>query len=209
MRDGAGPGNIDMGRIPRSPFSSGDVKSQHGGTRGGHGMVLYAALVVFGVGFVMMMRARDYGTSTGPALTLTASAAPDQSTIDNLTASILALSAGHSSIPSGGASTPIAVPPSGDYTTPGYGSNGQPILPTPQTGQAGLAQGLENARVLSQYYSDAYSALTAYKSANPTAQAADYNGTVWSLDPQSLANMRASAAAITDSAAKTAAQNGA
>ena len=61
-------------------------------------------LVAVGVGVILFLRSRS-SAQTGPALTIVQPPLPDQSTIDNLTASIMGL---QQTLPSGGTSTPIA-----------------------------------------------------------------------------------------------------
>lgn len=79
------------------------TKSSSGGT-----VKTLGIIALLGVGLILFMRYRDR-TQTAPVLTLNAGVAPDQSTIDNLAASIRAIGA----LPHGGVSTPIAGPGSG------------------------------------------------------------------------------------------------
>lgn len=94
----------------------------------------------------------------------------------------------------------------GTVTTPPAGPTGQPALVTPANGLPGLAQGLANAQALAQYYADAWAYVTAHN--GPGIAAVEYNGTNWSTDPGSLANMHATAVAIRDNANKDAAAYG-
>jgi len=101
--------NKIMGKVGASPFKS--LPSQGKTSDGSSNAVLYAGLVLFGAAAIMLMRARSGPpVQTGPLAVLTQSAAPDQSTIDNLTESVLAV-AGHVYVwgpkPTGGASTPL------------------------------------------------------------------------------------------------------
>lgn len=197
------------GRLAKSPFSTSDVHTDSGGGGSRHAsVVLLGAVAVFGVGFLMVMRAREGTYQTGSALTLYPGASPDQSSIDNLTQSILNLQQSGffhtpAASPGGGVSSPIDT--STSVVPPSIGVNGQPILPTPQMGTAGIPQGMANAQALAQYYSDAYNAVSAYAKANPGATSVNYNGTNWSTDPQSLANMKATSQSIVTNTNKDAA----
>ena len=99
-----------MGKVSASPFktlTSSPSKSNDGSSN----VVFYGALVLFGAAAIMLMRARSGPpVQTGPLAVLTQSAAPDQSTIDNLTESVLAI-AGQVYVwgpkPTGGTSTPL------------------------------------------------------------------------------------------------------
>src|SRR3990172_508238 len=98
--------NTKMGKVKASPYSVADASGSTPAPKSSN-LPLYMGLVVFGVGFIMLMRARSGDIRTGPLVVLTQSAAPDQSSIDNLTASILAITA-LSDKPGGGVSTPIS-----------------------------------------------------------------------------------------------------
>ncbi len=104
-----GAANTKMGKVKASPYSVADASGSQPVSKPSN-LPVYIGLVAFGVGFIMLMRARSGDVRTGPLVVLTQSAAPDQSTIDNLTASILAIS-GQVHVPSpnptGGTSTPI------------------------------------------------------------------------------------------------------
>jgi|PersoiStandDraft_1058852.scaffolds.fasta_scaffold109617_2 hypothetical protein len=79
-------------------------------------------LAVGGVAAIWVLRSKSNsasnhaGSTTQPAVSISGGNAPDQSTIDNLTASVLAMQglvAINPNTPSGGASTPITPSPSG------------------------------------------------------------------------------------------------
>jgi hypothetical protein len=79
-------------------------------------------LAVGGVAALWILRSRSNfasntaGATTQPAVSISGGNAPDQSTIDNLTASVLAMQglvAINPNTPAGGASTPITPTPSG------------------------------------------------------------------------------------------------
>lgn len=177
--------NNDMGRLPRSPFSVDSLSSAgHETKRRIPGLIMFGSLAVLGVVLVLILRSRS-STQTGPQVTLTQSAAPDQSTIDNLTNSIIALQGQihlGSATPGGGVASPI--------------TGGIPNLPIPATGTAGIQQGMQNAQTLAQYYSSAYIAASAYAKANPSATSFSYQGSNISLDPQSLSNMKQTSQSI-------------
>jgi len=97
-------------KVSRSPYAGANV-SQTASTPKQHTSVIYYVIIAFVAALVIMfVRSGRTIAQTGPVLVLNAPAAPDQSQIDNLTQSINAL-AGQvhvpSSIPTGGASTPI------------------------------------------------------------------------------------------------------
>src|SRR5487761_2537623 len=90
-------------------------------------------IIAGGVGVLWILRTKSNfasntaGRTTNPALSINGGNAPDQSTIDNLTASILALQGqvtNNPSVPGGGASTPITTVTS--QTNPGSGIHGNP-----------------------------------------------------------------------------------
>src|ERR1035437_11154135 len=75
-------------------------------------------IVAGGVGVIWYLRshssANTVGSTTNPAVSINGGNAPDQSTIDNLTASVLALQGlqnGNTTVPAGGTSTPITSTP--------------------------------------------------------------------------------------------------
>src|ERR1035437_10029954 len=80
-----------MGRVKGSQqFFTGDAVQ--GDTKPKSNVLVYVLIVVAGAALILYFRNRvNNGARTGPLVVLTQSAAPDQSTIDNLTASINAL----------------------------------------------------------------------------------------------------------------------
>src|ERR1035437_2850463 len=109
-----------LGKVAASPFGA-LTKSTPAKKNNKPILIL---IVVGGVAVIWYLRnhssANTVGSSTtNPAVSINGGNAPDQSTIDNLTASILAVQgqvANNSSIPSGGTSTPITATPTS--TTP-------------------------------------------------------------------------------------------
>lgn len=100
--------NTIMGKVKTSPFSG--MKDNTATPAKASNLPFLGALVLVGVAILFFLRAKQPNVQTGPLVVLTQSAAPDQSTIDNLTASILAISGQvhtPSPNPTGGASTPI------------------------------------------------------------------------------------------------------
>lgn len=93
--------NKIMGKVKSSPFKS--LPSTGGTSTKTSNLPLYGGLVLAGVAAILFLRAGK--SQTGPLVVLTQSAAPDQSTIDNLTASINAWGEQLKG-PPGGASTP-------------------------------------------------------------------------------------------------------
>lgn len=101
--------NTLMGKVKSSPFKA--VKTTETPAKTSN-LPFLGALVLFGISMLFFLRARQPDVRTGPLVVLTQSAAPDQSTIDNLTASINAIAGQvHSpaATPTGGTSTPITV----------------------------------------------------------------------------------------------------
>jgi hypothetical protein len=105
-------------------------------------------IVAGGVGILWILRSKSNfaantaGSTTNPAVSINGGNAPDQSTIDNLTASVLALQglqSNNSSIPSGGASTPITTQPVA--TTPAAAVANTPNTPAFTTPAANNAYG--------------------------------------------------------------------
>lgn len=111
--------NKIMGKVKSPTFFKGEGKSSTPAKKSNIPVLL--AIVLFGAALILFMRSRSTTVSTGPAVNLNAGAAPDQSTIDNLAASINAL-AGQvhtaSPIPAGGTSTPITQIVSNPTPTP-------------------------------------------------------------------------------------------
>src|ERR1035437_10078449 len=109
-----------MGKVAASPFGA----LTKGTTAKPNNKPILILIVVGGVAAIWYLRnhssSNTVGSSTtNPAVSINGGTAPDQSTIDNLTASILALQGqvtNNSSIPSGGTSTPITATPTS--TTP-------------------------------------------------------------------------------------------
>lgn len=106
--------NTIMGKVSASPYRK--VNTVTTKPERSSNLPVYALLVLMGAALIIFWRNKDQGVAqTGPLMYLTQSAAPDQSTIDNLTNSINAL-AGQVHTPSpnppGGASTPQTVSPS-------------------------------------------------------------------------------------------------
>src|ERR1035437_8062328 len=117
-----------MGKVAASPFGA-LTKSSPAKKNNKPILIL---IVVGGVAVIWYLRnhssANTVGSSstTSPAVSINGGTAPDQSTIDNLTASVLALQGqvtNNSAIPSGGTSTPVTAAPT--QTNPG--------VTTPQT----------------------------------------------------------------------------
>src|ERR1035437_1117395 len=116
-----------LGKVASSPFGALTKSSP---AKKSNKLILIL-IVVGGVAAIWYLRnhssANTVGSSTtNPAVSINGGTAPDQSTIDNLTASVLALQgqvANNSAVPSGGTSTPVTSSPS--QTNPG--------VTTPQT----------------------------------------------------------------------------
>jgi len=119
--------NKIMGKAKSPSFFKGATSTSPTSSPIKRNMPVLLALLLIGVAIILFLRSRSStsSASTGPVLSLSGGSAPDQSTIDNLTASILALQ-GQVHIPSinpgGGTSTPIAPVP--DTTVPGSGNSG-------------------------------------------------------------------------------------
>lgn len=108
--------NKIMGKVKVSPFSGTSTPSSGSPTtsRLKRNLPVLLALLLVGVAIILFLRSRSAGRA-GAAVNLISTTAPDQSTIDNLTASILALQGQvhlPSPIPGGGASTPVIPTPS-------------------------------------------------------------------------------------------------
>lgn len=120
--------NKIMGKVKQSPFTGSKVPSSTPLKKSNTPALI--AIVLLGAALILFLMSRQTQTRTGPLTVLTQSAAPDQSTIDNLTASILALQGLvyiPSQEPAGGASTPIIPPPN-------TGGGSSTITPAPNTG---------------------------------------------------------------------------
>lgn len=95
-------------KVSRSPYTISNTTSakptQH------TNVIIYIVIAFVAAMVIMFVRSGRTISRTGPLLVLTPPAPPQQSTIDNLTASINALAGQvhtHSPVPTGGASTPI------------------------------------------------------------------------------------------------------
>jgi len=79
-----------MGRVsrPQEFFATDEIQ---GDTKPKSNVLVYVLIVVAGAALILYLRSRAGGARTGPLVVLTSSAAPDQSTIDNLTNSVNAL----------------------------------------------------------------------------------------------------------------------
>jgi hypothetical protein len=93
----------DKGRVA-APAFYGKTKTVSP-AKGSSNLLIYAILVVIGVGLVFILRSRSSNVQTGPLLTLVPSNATDASAIANLTQSVDALTL------RGGASTPLTPSP--------------------------------------------------------------------------------------------------
>lgn len=107
---GNAPGNTIMGKVKQSPYSGTSLAPTSTPAKASNLPVLIAVALVGALAIMWVRQRSNPAVQTGPLVVLTQSAAPDQSTIDNLTNSINAL-AGQvhtaSPVPTGGASTPI------------------------------------------------------------------------------------------------------
>jgi hypothetical protein len=81
------------GRAKQPKFFGDEINGDTKSTGTSNQLPALIAIVAAGVALILFLRARSVGSRTGPLVVLTQSAAPDQSTIDNLTASVLALGA--------------------------------------------------------------------------------------------------------------------
>ncbi len=113
-------------------------------------------IVAGGVGVLWILRSKSNfaantaGSTTNPAVSINGGSAPDQSTIDNLTASVLALQGqvtNNPSVPSGGASTPVTTIPSNTTGNGNPGSGNTNYVQGAWSGAANFVQGPGYANV--------------------------------------------------------------
>lgn len=127
--------NKIMGKVAVSPFGKTTKSSTPASSSIKRNFPVLLALLLLGVAIVLFMRSRSY-SQTGPALNLISTTAPDQSAIDNLTASVLAMQGlvtTNPSIPGGGTSTPITPVPSSStpWSVAPTVDNSNPMTSTP------------------------------------------------------------------------------
>jgi hypothetical protein len=139
-----------MGKVAASPFGA---LTKAGPAKKSNKLVL-VLIVVGGVGIIWYLRTHSSANTVGKsttdaAVSINGGSAPDQSTIDNLTASVLALQGqvtNNPSVPGGGTSTPITTTPSN--TNPGSGSGGNTnYVQGAWSGAANFVQGTGYANV--------------------------------------------------------------